>query len=382
MIQAVRAGMSLRQTAQRFGVSKTTVSYWVERSRGKRLDRLDLSNSRPGRAWNRTTPALEQRILNLRHTLRHTSVLGEYGAQAIQDALAAAESPPSLATINRVLRRHGLLDQGRRQRRAAPPKGWYLPTVSAAQSELDSFDLIEELKIAAGPLVWILTATSVHGALPGAWIMDKPSAKGTLACLLERWAHAGLPAYAQFDNGTVFQGAHHYPDTVGRVSRLCLALGVVPVFAPPQEPGFQNAIEGFNALWQAKVWQRHRCTDIAQLKALSDRYIIARCARNLSRLESAPLRRCLPEDFELDLRAKLSGMMIFLRRTDEAGRARLLGRTFAVSEHWINRLVRCEVDFTHEHIRFYALRRRDPDHHPLLAEVAYQFPNKPFKDRP
>jgi transposase-like protein len=146
MIQAVRTGTSLRQTAQRFGVSKGTVAYWVERSRGKRLDRLDLSNSRPGRAWNRTTPALEQRILNLRHALRHTSVLGEYGAQAIQDALTTGESPPSLATINRVLRRHGLLDQGRRQRRAAPPKGWYLPTVAAAQAELDSFDLIEELK--------------------------------------------------------------------------------------------------------------------------------------------------------------------------------------------------------------------------------------------
>ena len=90
MIQALRTGMSLRQTAQRFGVSKTTVSYWVERSRGKRLDRLDLSNSKPGRAWNRTTPAIEQCILNLRHALRHTSVLGEYGAQAIRDALATS----------------------------------------------------------------------------------------------------------------------------------------------------------------------------------------------------------------------------------------------------------------------------------------------------
>ncbi len=122
--------------------------------------------------------------------------------------------------------------------------------------------------------------------------------------------------------------------------------------------------------------------DIAQLKAVSDRYIAARRARNLSRLEIAPQRRHLPEYFELDLRAKLSGMMIFLRRADETGRVRLLGRAFAVSEHWNNRLVRCEVDFTHEQIRFHALRRRDPDHHPLLAQVAYQFPNKPFKDRP
>ena len=35
------------------------------------------------------------------------------------------------------------------------------------------------------------------------------------------------------------------PDAIGRLTRLCLALGIIPVFAPPREPGLQNAIEGF-----------------------------------------------------------------------------------------------------------------------------------------
>jgi hypothetical protein len=373
--------MSVREAARRFGMTPTNVSYWVGHAQGKRWDRVDFSNRKPGRAWNRTSVELEQRILSVRHGLRHNSVLGEYGAQAIQEALGS-EPAISLATINRVLGRHGAVEHTRRVRRRAPPKGWYLPALRAGQAELDSFDLIEELKIADGPLVWVLTATSVHGALPGAWMLDKPSAKGVLAHLLERWRTAGLPAYAQFDNATVFQGAHQYPDTVGRVSRLCLALDVVPVFAPPQEPGFQNAIEGFNALWQAKVWHRHHCADIAQLKAVSDQYIRARYARNLGRLETLPPRRALPKGFELDLGAKLSGRIIFLRRTDETGHVAVLGRRFSISRQWINRLVRCEVDFSHAHIRFHALSRRDPDHHPLLAEIPYHFPNKPFKDRP
>jgi hypothetical protein len=59
------------------------------------------------------------------------------------------------------------------------------------------------------------------------------------------------------------------------VSRLCLALQVIPVFTPPREHGFQNAIEGFNALWQSKVWQRHHCPDLASLVAISGRYITA-----------------------------------------------------------------------------------------------------------
>lgn len=376
--------MSVREAARRYGLSASNVAYWVKRARGKRLDRMEFSNHKPGRAWNRTSGALERCILSLRQELRHNSVLGEYGAPAIQATLKQQQlvQPPSLATINRVLSRHGALDAARRRRRPAPPKGWYLPEVAAGQAELDSFDLIEELKIANGPLLWVLTAISVHGALPGAWVLDKPSARGALAHVLERWGKAGLPAYAQFDNDTLFQGAHHYPDTVGRVSRACLALGVVPVFAPPQEPGFQNAIESFNALWQTKVWQRYRCTDAGQLQQISDRYISARQARNFARLEAAPPRRGFPKDFELDLGAKLRGTMIFLRRTDETGRARILGRVFQVSDHWSHRLVRCEVDFTNAHIRFYALRRREPNCHPLLAEAQYHFPNKPFKDKP
>ena len=139
----------------------------------------------------------------------------------------------SRATINRVLKRHGATDAHGRVRRPAPPKGWYLPEVAAGRAEVDCFDFIEDLKIAGGPLVCVLTGKSLHGALTDAWVLDKLSARGSVPCLLGRWQRDGLPAYAQFDNDTVFQGAHQYPDTVGRISRLCLALGVIPVFVPP-----------------------------------------------------------------------------------------------------------------------------------------------------
>ena len=255
--------------------------------------------------------------------------MGEYGPQAIGLALQhnrTAEQLPSRITIYRVLARHGALDGVHRQRRPAPPKGWYLPDLAAGQAELDSFDFIVELKIAAGPLVDVLTGTSLHGALAEAWVMQRPSARATLQALLERWRREGLPTYAQFDNDTIFQGAHQFTDTVGRVTRLCLALGVVPVFAPPREPGFQNAIEGFNGLWQSKVWRRHRCPDVEALAAVSARYIAAYRAKTATRRESAPRRRSFPKDFKLNLGTPLKGTMIFLRRSDDHGSVHLLGR--------------------------------------------------------
>ena len=387
MVEAVRAGQSLRQVASSFGVSLSTVAHWVEQARGKRLDRVQFANCKPGRAWNRTSARVEQRILLTRRKLRDKSVLGEYGADAIGLALqvqAALRSPapvgqvPARATIYRVLERHGVLDAAHRQRRPAPPKGWYLPGLADAVTELDSFDFIEDLKIADGPLVSVLTGISLHAGFASAWIMPRPGAKLTVDTLLGYWREYGLPGYAQFDNDTIFQGAHQFIDTVGRVSRLCLALNVIPVFAPPREPGFQNPIEGFNALWQAKVWQRHHCRNLAALKNVSARYIAAHRAKTAVRREGAPARRRVPARFTFDLRAPLAGTMIFLRRSSEKGAVNLLGRSYMVSENWVHRLVRCEVDFTQQHIRFNALRRRDPADQPLLLQVSYPRPHKLF----
>ena len=381
----MRAGQSLRAVAAAFGMGVGALAYWVDRARGQRLDRVDFADAKPGRPWNRLPATLEQRILRVRARLRQHSVLGEYGPDAIGQTLRrqlSAESVPARSTITRVLARRGALDGVHRQRRPAPPKGWYLPAVAAGEAELDSFDFIEELKIADGPLVSVFTAISLHGGLADAWIMTPVRARTTLEALLARWRRDGLPEYAQFDNDTVFQGTHRFAHSVGRISRLCLALGVVPVFAPPREPGFQNAIEGFNGLWQAKVWRRHRFTNLAALQSTSAAYIGAHRVKTAARREAAPARRCVPQGFRLDLNAPLKGTMIFLRRSDERGAVHLLGTTFLADKHWTHRLLRCEVDFTAHRIRCYALRRRDPTDQPLLRCLPYRRPDKPFQGTP
>jgi hypothetical protein len=362
----------MRTVASQFHVDVSTVSLWVQRAAEQRLDRVDFSDQKPGRAWNRTTGAMEQRIAALRAELRD-SVLGEHGACAIEAALHA-ESPgtvPSVASINRVLSRLGLQDKVRRIRRPAPPKGWYLPTVVAGQAEIDCFDFIVELRFAEGPLVDILTAKSLHGSLTDAWVTQRTTTS-TLPLLLERWQRDGRPGYAQFDNDNVFQGPHQYAHAVGRISRLCLQLGVIPVFVPPLEHGMQNTIESFNGLWQAKVWSRYHMTSIDDLQARSDRYIAAHRARTQALAETAPCRGTMPAHFEFKPQAPLRGQIVFIRRTSETGQVHLLGQRFAVSPHWLHRLVRCEVDFDHHQIRCFALRRHAPAEQPLLKTIPYR----------
>ena len=383
MVSAVRRGASIRQVAKRFGVSRETVKYWLIRAADRRLDRVDWSDRPrgPRQPANKVSAEIEELVLTLRRELKETSALGEYGAQAIRrEMIRRRPRPlPSLRTVGRILDRRGALDGRRRVRRPAPPAGWYLPQLADRTAELDSFDIVEGLVIQGGFAVETLNAISLYGGLVEAWPRAKITAKAVVRMLTSHWQRFGLPDYAQFDNDTVFQGAHQHPDSLGRVVRLCLSLEVIPVFSPPREMGFQAAIENFNGRWQAKVWSRFVHASRKELQSRSAKFITASRRRGAARIENAPARRPFPDDGSLNLQSPLSGMVVFLRRTDDCGQARVLGHTFHVNRNGPHRPVRAEVDLDKHVIRFRALRRREPQYQPLLKIVDYHFPNKRFQ---
>jgi putative transposase len=393
MVAMARRGVSAREIGRHFGVSHATVLAWVARAKGQRLDRVDFGD-RPGgcpAAANRTPDRVERIVLDLRRSLRQRSDLGEFGAEAIRRALlgrrALLKRVPSVRTIGRILSRHGALDGRARIRRPSPPRGWYLPDVAAERAELDCIDIVEGLVIRGCPArgkppaeVQVLNVISLHGALPGSWPAPQITAKYTMDSLLAHWRRFGLPAYAQFDNDAIFTGAHVHPNTIGRVIRLCLSLGVAPVFAVPREHGPQSMIESYNGRWEAKVWHRFEHRSLAGVAKRSARFVDACRLRHAARIDAAPPRRPFPQDWKLDLRAPLRGVVVFLRRTTPSGRASILGRDYQVSRRWCGRMVRAEVDFDREQIRFYALRRRTPGEQPMLKRVPYEPPKWEFHE--
>lgn len=380
MVSAVRKGESQRSVARRLRVSLSTVQRWVQRAGERRLDRADFSDRPrgPRQAPRRTPAATEELIVQTRRALQEHSALGEYGAVAIhQELLAQGVVPvPCARTIHRVLERQGAIRDPRRRRRTPPPKGWYLPPVAACAAEMDQADVIEGLLIEDGPLVEVLTVVSLHGGLVGSWPQTSVTAEAARECLTAHWRERGLPAFAQFDNDTIFQGPHQHRDVIGSVTRLCLSLQVTPVFVPPRETGFQAAIEGYNGHWQAKVWSRYHHESLAALQERSQLYVAAHRARTIRRQEAAPPRRPFPQDWQPDLRAAPHGTVIYLRRVTEAGTVYILGRDFAVDSTWAHRLVRCDVHLDDHAIRVFGLTRRQPDHQPLLNEIAYNLPQR------
>lgn len=378
MVGAVRLGASQRAVAQRFGVSLRTVQRWLARAAGQRLDRVDWSDHRlcAHRAPHRTSPPVEERVLTLRRELGQ-DILGESGAARIREALVAEGTPaPCVRTIGRILVRHGAVDYRRRQRRPPPPPGWHLPPIRERAVELELFDFIEMLKLADGPLVDILTGVALHSGAPMAWPLLHGTTTAVLDCLTAHWRTHGRPGYAQFDNDTRFQGAHQHRDAFSRVVRLCLQLGITPVFVPPREFGLQNPIEHFNGLFQHKVWHRYHFAAFAALTAVTAQYVAARRHRLAARFATAPGRRPWPANWAWRPEQLPAGTVIYIRRTNEQGTLTFLGHTWLVDPYWCHRLVRAEVDLGHQEIRCFALRRNAPTEQPLLRVLPYHYPRR------
>lgn len=382
MVALVQAGRSRRSVARAFHVSLATVQLWVARAGDQPLDDVDWSDRTSARRRGPGIPAaLEDLILDLRQELRATSDLGEFGAVAIRRALAERADliwpVPAVRTIGRVLERRGVLDGQRRVRRPAPPAGWYLPDLALRLGELDSFDVVDGLYLEGQPELGILTGISLHGGLPDAWPAFGMRVGQVVPAVVDRWRTEGLPVYAQFDNDPRFIGGHAQPDSIGPVIRMCLALGVVPVFAPPRETGFQASIEAFNGRWQTKVWSRYRGATLAGLQAQSDRWIGALRTRSAVRIDGAPPRLPFPAGVDpITPSVPRAGRMVFVRRTNDAGAISVLGHQLHVNRLWPHRLVRAELDLAAGRIEFHGLRRREPLDQPILGRIPYPIPER------
>jgi len=373
MVAAYRAGASLREVAKDFNETKSTVQRWVAHAQGKRLDRVDFHDKPSGsqQPKNKSSTKLEKRVLQLRKYLKDKSILGLHGAEAILGEMLRRgdQVVPTSRTITNILKRNGMIDRRTRIRRPAPPPGWYLPDLVKQKVELDTFDIVEGLYIHGGQEVQFLNGLSLHGNLLHSTAMSTVTAENTILALIQHWQQFGLPKYVQFDNDMVFQGAR-MKNVMGRVIRLCLSLKVIPVFTTPYEQGFQGKIERFNGEIQQKFWQRRTFKNIKDVEKHLSEYVQAHRLAHQEKILSAPRRRAFPKRWKREDKKPLSGMIIYLRRTDGSGQIRFWEREWLVNEHWVNRLVRAEVDLDAGKVYFFALRRADWKKHRLLKTMS------------
>jgi hypothetical protein len=103
----------------------------------------------------------------------------------------------------------------------------------------------------------------------------------------------------------------------------------------------------------------------------SDLYVQEHQNKHWDKIETAPPRYEIPEQWSLKLNELLQGVIILIRRTNNNGYVNILGHDWMTDSFWTNRLVRAEIKLNKNIIVFYQIRRT-PNEQPLLNSVKYK----------
>ena len=209
---------------------------------------------------NRSPREVEEIVCFIRMQLYNREVF--HGSQAILWELKdqGVKPLPSLSTIDRILRRNDLTHKRLGRYR---PKGIAYPAPEAGRpNDVHQADFVGPRFIRTGVTqrrFYVLNAVDVA---TGRCAIQGVAGKGSMGeALWAIWRRLGLPRYLQVDNEMTFQGSPLYPRTLGPLPRLCLPMGVEPVFIPAREPWRNGVVEKFQDYWDQNVWQKKDIRD-------------------------------------------------------------------------------------------------------------------------
>jgi hypothetical protein len=83
--------------------------------------------------------------------------------------------------------------------------------------------------------------------------------------LVSSWKTLGIPLYEQMDNQLPMRGSNQYPHSFGLVIRLCLYVGIQPLFIPLSEPWRNGIIEHFQNVFDKMFFRAQYFKDFAYL---------------------------------------------------------------------------------------------------------------------
>jgi len=75
--------------------------------------------------------------------------------------------------------------------------------------------------------------------------------------MVSAWQKLGCPKYLKMDNCLDFRGSNLYPRSPSKLMRVCLDLGVQPVFIPLREPWRTGVVENLNGLLGRFLFRTH-----------------------------------------------------------------------------------------------------------------------------
>jgi hypothetical protein len=349
---------------------------------------LTSQSRRPQHSPQAYPARVQAAVVRARQILAQRAV-GLVGPAAIQTELRSwpdAPPIPSVSTIQRMLKTAGIITPPPPPR----PEPYYPQPTPTPQYPIQAMDWTERYLPGGAKVYAFHTIDLQSHALLQTISPDK--ALGTVRThLLAVWMRLGRPAALQMDNDGAFCGGYKVPRVFGQVVRLCLYVGIEPLFIPIGEPRRNGLVERVNGLWSQGFWRRRHFASLAEVAAASPEFEAwymheyhppALQGRTPAQAHDAPGGRLRPAQVR-QLRAPLpitAGRVHFLRQVEASGEIRLLNERWRVGKRWAGRYVWATI-ITHRHeLRIYYQAAADAPLR-LLRQWEYPLPEpvRPLK---
>ncbi len=233
--------MSVSSISRELSRSRQWVNKWIAKHKNNPCADWYKSESRaPKKIVNTTSSDIENTIVKVRKDLvsRQYSQQGAISILYELDRIKVKAS--SVSTINRILKKHGLVEYGKKQK--------YIKTKEypVLYCNVQQMDLIGPRYLVGGFKYYIYTIIDIENHFAGVYPIKDKSAKSIAPCIVDFWSVYQMPDYLQMDNELSFRGSNRYPRGLGLLMRIAISNEVTPLFIPVAEPWRNGVIENFN----------------------------------------------------------------------------------------------------------------------------------------
>jgi len=259
VLSVVQQGLSATQAAEKFGVSKRWVNILLGRYRSGGLKALEPLSKRPRRNPNKTSTALENRIVKLRLELTETGF--DSGPASIAARLSLlGKKPPAISTIRRILHKHQLIVPQPKKR----PRSSYIRFESSQPNETWQADFTH-WPLADGTDVEILNFLDDHSR----FLLDcrayiPVTGRSVVDLFLELVVEFEPPKSTLTDNGRVFTA--RFGKGRNEFEYKLSDLGIIQKNSSPNHPQTQGKVERFHQTLKKHLHQKPKAESLWQLQ--------------------------------------------------------------------------------------------------------------------
>jgi transposase len=308
------------------------------------------------------------------------SFVGIGARQVVQELIKLeVDHVPHWATVHRILHQAGRIPV----EQEGKPEGYCLRPKPKAVNSVHQIDIWPRV-ISGGEYIYFFHLVDVASWYPFGKVYADKSTNTALSFLIDAWKTVGLPIIAQFDNEMSFSGGR-WSHRLGRVVRLCLALGIQVWFIPFYTPERNGFVESFHGQCDLFFWSRHAFETLSEVQADYPAFLkafrhdhhlpaIANQTPAAFRSQNKLCLRCLPEDFALAKPRQLplvSGIINCVRLADTQGTVNVLNHHLELGEAYARHYILAKIQTARQKMTLY----HQPDAKAALKEIdVYPFP--------